>query len=296
MSGDLIRVLGVRATGHHGVFDVEKRDGQEFVVDVELSVDLARAGVSDTLSHTVHYGEVAADIVARVEGKPFDLIEKLADVIALDCVARPLVEAATVTVHKPQAPVGVPFGDVQVVVRREAARVPVVISLGANLGRPADALDDAVNTLAFDRGLHTVRWSEYVETDPVGGPEQPAYLNAVLVGETSMAPHHLLRVLHAIETEHGRKREIRWGARTLDLDLIQYGTPGDASEVRSDDPDLLLPHPRAHERAFVLAPWCEVDPDAVVRTPGGVRRVADVLDAIGRDGVRAWTRSAGEDA
>ncbi len=291
MTGDVIRLLGVRATGHHGVFDFEKLDGQEFVVDVELSVDLVRAGATDNLLHTVHYGEIAADIVARIEGEPFDLIEKLAGVIARDCVARPLVEAATVTVHKPQAPVGVPFGDVQVVVRRESPRVPVVIALGANLGSREDTLDKAVNTLAFDIGLHSVRWSGYVETDPVGGPEQPAYLNAVLVGETSWAPHHLLRVLHAVEASHGRTREVRWGARTLDLDLIQYGTPGTLSEAVSDDADLLLPHPRAHERAFVLAPWLDVDPDATLRTPAGVHLVAEVLEGLDRSGVRAWPGS-----
>ncbi|SRR5580765_1809293 len=288
MSGDLIRLLGVRARGHHGFFDFEKREGQEFVVDVELSVDLTRAGATDALAHTVHYGEIAADVVARIEGEPFDLIEKLAAVIARDCVARPLVEAATVTVHKPQAPVGVAFGDVQVVVHREATRVPVVIALGANLGNREDTLDDAINALVFDAGLHAVRWSDYVETDPVGGPDQPAYLNAVLLGATSLAPHHLLRRLHEIEAEHGRTREIHWGARTLDLDLIQYGVPGELSEALSDDADLMLPHPRAHERSFVLVPWLEVDPGAVVRAPDGLRSVAEVLGALGSDGVRPW--------
>jgi dihydroneopterin aldolase/2-amino-4-hydroxy-6-hydroxymethyldihydropteridine diphosphokinase len=293
VSGDLIRVLGVRATGHHGVFDFEKRDGQEFVVDVELSVDLARAGSSDVLTQTVHYGEVAADIVARIEGEPFDLIEKLAHVIARDCVSRPLVEAATVTVHKPQAPVGVPFGDVQVVVHRVRRAVPVVIALGANLGDPATTLDAAVAAVAGLDGLVVGRVSRYVETDPVGGPEQPAYANAVLVGLTTLAPHHLLRLLHEIEAAHGRTREIRWGARTLDLDLIQYGTPGEFSEALSEDADLLLPHPRAHERAFVLVPWLDADPDAVLRTPGGLSSVVDVLAGLGSTGVRPWRSGAG---
>lgn len=295
MSGDLIRVLGVRATGHHGVFDFEKRDGQEFVVDVELSVDLARAGSSDVLTQTVHYGEVAADIVARIEGEPFDLIERLAHVIARDCVSRPLVEAATVTVHKPQAPVGVPFGDVQVVVHRVRGAVPVVIALGANLGDPAATLDAAVTAVAGLDGLVVGRVSRYVETDPVGGPEQPAYANAVLVGLTTLTPHHLLRLLHEIEAAHGRTREIRWGARTLDLDLIQYGTPGEFSEALSEDADLLLPHPRAHERAFVLVPWLDADPDAVLRTPHGLSSVADVLADLGSAGVRPWRSGAGGD-
>ncbi|MEO7069744.1 MAG: 2-amino-4-hydroxy-6-hydroxymethyldihydropteridine diphosphokinase [Nostocoides sp.] len=295
MSGDLIRVLGVRATGHHGVFDFEKRDGQEFVVDVDLWVDLVRAGSSDELTHTVHYGEVAADIVARIEGEPFDLIEKLANVIARDCVARPLVEAVTVTIHKPHAPVGVPFGDVQVVVHRRRQAVPVVIALGANLGDPSAALDAAVDTLAEADGINRIRVSAYVVTDPVGGPEQPAYVNAVVVARTTMAPRHLLRILHEIEAEHGRTREIRWGARTLDLDLIQYGRPGALSEVLSEDADLLLPHPRAHERAFVLVPWLDVDRAAVLRTADGLVSVADVLADLGSEGVRPWRPASVEE-
>ena len=101
-------------------------------------------------------------------------------------------------------------------------------------------------------GMRVRAVSPLVETDPVGGPEQPAYLNAVLVGDSRLSPDDLLRRLHEIEADHGRTREVRWGARTLDLDLIQVGTPGSGSEVRRESPALTLPHPRAHERAFVL--------------------------------------------
>jgi dihydroneopterin aldolase/2-amino-4-hydroxy-6-hydroxymethyldihydropteridine diphosphokinase len=92
--------------------------------------------------------------------------------------------------------------------------------------------------------------------------------------------------LHRIEAEHGRVREIRWGARTLDLDLIQYGTPGMESEWRSESEDLMLPHPRAHERGFVLVPWLDVDPDARLRVGEQVVAVADRLDAVETSGVR----------
>src|SRR5690606_5901816 len=131
---DLVRLTGVRARGFHGVFDHERRDGQDFVVDVEMSLDLTRAAETDDLAHTVHYGEVAADVVAVIEGEPRDLIETVAGQIADRVLARPRVESVQVTVHKPQAPVGVPFGDVEVVVRRHKD-VPVVIALGGNLDR-----------------------------------------------------------------------------------------------------------------------------------------------------------------
>ena len=96
--------------------------------------------------------------------------------------------------------------------------------------------------------------------------------------------------LHAIEDRHGRERSERWGARTLDLDLIQYGVPGTTTERRSADPCVLLPHPRAAQRAFVLAPWLQVDPNAVLRlgpAPSDpVRQVAEVLAGLDRRGVR----------
>ena len=112
MRADQIRLTGVRAFGHHGVLDHERRDGQEFLVDVVMTVDLRPAGSTDELARTVNYAEVAADVVEVVTGEPRDLIETVAEEIAARTLARPLVEAVEVTVHKPQAPVGVPFGDV----------------------------------------------------------------------------------------------------------------------------------------------------------------------------------------
>lgn len=286
-AGDLIRLTGVRARGHHGVLEHERRDGQDFVVDVAMELDLAPAATTDDLARTVSYAEVAADVVAVVEGPPRDLIETVAGEIADRVLARPLVEAVEVTVHKPQAPVGVPFGDVAVQVVRERD-VPVVIALGANLGDAAGTLERAVRRLRRTRGLHRVQVSPLFVTDPVGGPDQPEYVNAVLLGRTRLSPAGLLGQLHRVEEQFGRTREVRWGPRTLDLDLVQYGEPGRGTEVCSDDPDLLLPHPRAHERAFVLAPWVAVDPEARLRVGGSVRPVAELLTAVGTAGIRPW--------
>ena len=119
---DRVAVRGISATGHHGVFDFEKREGQTFVVDVVLGMDTREAAATDDLARTVNYAEVAADVVALIEGEPVDLIEKLAQQIADACLARELVQAVEVTVHKPEAPVGVPFGDVTVTITRSAGR------------------------------------------------------------------------------------------------------------------------------------------------------------------------------
>ncbi|MFC6237044.1 dihydroneopterin aldolase [Longivirga aurantiaca] len=117
---DRIAVRGLSATGHHGVFDFEKREGQTFVVDVVLGVDTREAAATDDLARTVHYAEVAADVIALIEGEPVDLIETLAQQVADACLARDGVEAVEVTVHKPEAPVGVAFGDVAVTITRLA--------------------------------------------------------------------------------------------------------------------------------------------------------------------------------
>jgi dihydroneopterin aldolase / 2-amino-4-hydroxy-6-hydroxymethyldihydropteridine diphosphokinase len=274
---DRIVLRGISARGFHGVLDVEKADGQEFVVDVMLEVDLRRAGRSDLLEHTVDYAEVAADIVALIAGPSLDLIEKLADRIAVAALRRRLVQAVEVTIHKPQAPVGVPFGDVQVVVER-CRDEPVVIALGANLGAVQATLEAAVRELADVDGLRITAVSELFESDPVGGPDQPVYLNAVVLARTRLSAFALLTELHGIEADHGRIRETRWGARSLDLDLIQYGDPESDSDLVSMDPELMLPHPRAHERAFVLAPWSAVDAHAELRVGEAPVPVSELLE------------------
>lgn len=118
MTSDEIRLTGIRATGFHGVYPEERRDGQEFVADVVLSLSLRRAARTDDVADTVHYGELAEQVAAVLSGEPADLLETVADRIAQTALAYPIVDAVTVTVHKPQAPITVPFGDVAVTVRR----------------------------------------------------------------------------------------------------------------------------------------------------------------------------------
>ena len=118
---DVLRLTGVRATGHHGVFEHERRDGQEFVVDVVVHLDAAPAADGDDLAQTVHYGVLAEQLVAAVERDPVDLVETLAERLAHVVLAFPAAVRAEVTVHKPHAPITVPFGDVSITVVRERA-------------------------------------------------------------------------------------------------------------------------------------------------------------------------------
>jgi len=159
--------------------------------------------------------------------------------------------------------------------RRPAVRT--VLALGSNVGDRLGYLRGGARTLLADPGLSLVALSPVYATTPVGGPPQPDYLNAVLVADTTLAPAELLDLGQATEAAFQRTRTQVWGPRTLDVDIIVYG-----DEV-SDDPRLTLPHPRARERAFVLAPWLDADPAAEIPGQG---RVADLLAAVGRSGVR----------
>jgi 2-amino-4-hydroxy-6-hydroxymethyldihydropteridine diphosphokinase len=144
--------------------------------------------------------------------------------------------------------------------------VRAFIALGSNLGDRLGNLQAAVDGLAGTKGIIVVRTSRVYETDPVG-PPQPDYLNAVVLVETSLSARKLLEACLVIETAMGRERKERWGPRTIDLDLLLYGR----EDIR--EPRLVVPHPRMHERGFVLAPLLELEADPTL--PGG-RRLADV--------------------
>ncbi|QHT58004.1 2-amino-4-hydroxy-6-hydroxymethyldihydropteridine diphosphokinase [Cellulomonas sp. H30R-01] len=487
---DQIRLSGITATGYHGVFDHERREGQTFVADVVVHLDTRRAAAGDDLAHTLDYGGLAQQVAAVLAGEPVDLIETVAERIAATVLAAGTVAAVDVAVHKPQAPIPVPFGDVVVAIRRDRTKLPaaepytgplresalprtgaaalvaplpgdthgpsaayeepraadvggadartpalgtpspaaglpvsgmaggglaapastsggalpsapaglpagapstgvpsgapvapgypapgsgapvpaddapttvfgapppppgpitgepvevgagpdaagptgsaveawdpgatqvmpgpvpayddepdaygrpdevvtgeivtdtlddapaepvdVVLALGANLGSAQETLRDAVSDLAGTRGIEVTDVSPLARTAAVG-PEQPDYLNAVVLARTTLSPRDLLRATQAVEHAHGRERAERWGPRTLDVDIVVYGS------VLAVTDDLELPHPRAHERAFVLEPWSQVDPEAVLPGLGGGPVAQLAATAPDRGGVR----------
>jgi 2-amino-4-hydroxy-6-hydroxymethyldihydropteridine diphosphokinase len=137
-----------------------------------------------------------------------------------------------------------------------------VISLGANIGDPKAQIDLAVAMLR--EATEVISVSAYFSTKPVSDIEQPDYLNAICIAESDLPALDLLALLHGIEKTLGRERLEKWGPRTIDLDLIQYGSLLSAAD------ELTLPHPRAHERRFVLEPWISIDPEAILLTHGKV--------------------------
>lgn len=279
MSLSTIRLSGLRARGTHGVLDFEHTAPQDFVVDVALRLDITRAIATDDVAHTINYAEVADAVVAVIEGEHADLIETLAGRIA----ARVLDFGAAgveVTVHKPHAPIPHEFADVAVTLERWAGdqiggpagertsgAQRAVVGIGSNLDDPAGHVRSAVRELG---GLGVVVASSLYRTAPrlaQEQAEQPDYVNAVALLDTHLQPLELLDRLQSIEAKHGRVRSERWGARTLDLDIITY------ADLELDTARLTLPHPRAAERRFVLEPWASLDPGATLAG----RRVADLL-------------------
>jgi dihydroneopterin aldolase/2-amino-4-hydroxy-6-hydroxymethyldihydropteridine diphosphokinase len=272
-----IGLHGLRARGFHGVLPEERRDGQDFFVDATLEV---ASPATDDLALTADYGTLAADLTAAVAADPVDLIETLAARLLAICLSPAPVRAATVRVHKPSAPIGLPFSDVTVTVSGRRAASRAVLSLGSNLGDRLGHLQAAVTLLA---SRYAVQVSSVYETDPVGGPEQEPYLNAValLNGRSAVGagldPADLFRFTSAIEQSRLRERTVRWGPRTLDIDLVDV----DGTVART--PELTLPHERAAERAFVLVPWLDIDPAAVLP---GAGPVADIVAGLDTGGVR----------
>ena len=149
----------------------------------------------------------------------------------------------------------------------------VTLGLGSNLGDRLATLQRAVDLLA-EEGIRSIASSRVWETEPVGGPGgQPAYLNAVLRAETSLDPDEVLRAANRVEATLGRTREVRWGPRTIDIDVLLF------DDVQRDDPALTIPHPRIRERAFVVLPLLDIDPAPVL--PDGTRVLDLALDPDG---------------
>ncbi len=156
----------------------------------------------------------------------------------------------------------------------EPPETTAYVGLGANLGRREEALRAALEAFDGRDGVRVVRASSFIETQPVGGPPgQPPYLNAAAELRTTLEPEALLRTLQETEDAFGRTREVRWGPRTLDLDLLLYG------DRVIEMPALTVPHPRMHERRFVLGPLCEIAPEAVHPVLG--RTVREMLEGLG---------------
>ncbi len=156
------------------------------------------------------------------------------------------------------------------------------VALGSNLGNPVTAVEDAIDAMAALRGSLLKAMSSLYRTAPVGLKHQPDFINAVVALDTRLGPHELLDELFAVEARFGRERSVKNAPRTLDLDLLLHG------DTVLNDSELTLPHPRMHERAFVLAPLAEIAPNLIVPGHGPI---GDLLAACADQRIHALTRA-----
>ena len=244
-----------------GCLEEEQRRQQSIVVDLSLFLP---PPVSDRLEQTVDYRAVLGQLQALVASRHWNLIETLCQAVALDLLhCFPRLLAVRVRLHKPEAPLGIPFADLYAEITLERPgedgcrgendrerRTTALIGLGSNLGDRREMLRRAVHAC---RSLGAVEaCSSLYQTEPVGIHEQPPFLNAALRLRTDLPAHALLKGMKAIEADLGRKPGTRWGPRAIDLDLLFYG------HRVLDEEGLVVPHPQLHQRGFVLFPLLEL--------------------------------------
>ena len=261
-----ILIRGLEVSARHGVLEEEKVNPQSFVFDVDLYADFYQAAKNDDINATVNYAKACDILVETVTAKTYNLIETLAysGVYALFEVLN--LKKVSLTVYKPQAPVPHKFGTVGVTVTAEKEKV--YLSLGSSMGDKKNYLDTAIKKLSQTRGIEVKKVSSYIVTEPYGGVAKNGFLNCAVEIETWLTPRQLLEEIHRIEKECGRVRTVRWGDRTLDIDIIFFGRKTVAEE------DLQIPHPEYFKRDFVLKPLNEIAPDFVC--PHFLKKVKDL--------------------
>jgi dihydroneopterin aldolase/2-amino-4-hydroxy-6-hydroxymethyldihydropteridine diphosphokinase len=260
---DRIDISGLVVTTVVGALPHEREMAQPVRIDLSLHVDLRDAGRTDELGDTANYGEVTQRVAAVVRESKDVLLERLAERVAEVAVAFDRVEGVEVTVTKVRPPIPEQVDTTAVHIQRRRADFDqstrtshtAIVALGSNLGDREHYLRLAVGSLG-----EVVAMSQVFETDPMGPEGQGAYLNMVVVVRTWLDPYGFIRRCQHIEASALRQRVVRWGARTLDVDLLFY------DDVDINDPALTVPHPGINERRFVLAPLSEVAPE---RCPAG---------------------------
>lgn len=250
---DYISIKGLRVFAYHGVLEFEKEKGQEFIIDLDLYLDLSKAEKSDNLNDTVNYAKVAERVAEIMNEKSCDLIEKAAGNVATALLREfHMIKEITVKLHKPNAPVEVPFEDISVNITR--GWHTAVLSVGSNMGDKEGYITNALCKLKRNPDIKDLIESSLITTEPYGGVEQDEFLNGAVILKTMLNPFELLDLIHVIEKEADRERVIHWGPRTLDLDIVFY------DDLVIDTPDLKIPHVDMENRFFVLEPLMEICP------------------------------------
>lgn len=248
---DCIRIENLEVYAYHGVFPEENKLGQIFVINADLYIDATNAAIEDDLSQSVHYGEVCQLIKAWMDNHVVKLIETVADTLAKEILlAFPLIQRIVLEVKKPNAPIPLPVTAVSVTVDRQWHTV--YVGIGSNIGDREAYIQNALLLFHEKRDCIVTKVSNLFLTAPYGYTDQPEFLNGAFCVKTLQTPEQFLDTLHEMEHRLGRERNLHWGPRTIDLDILLYDDLIMSSET------LTIPHIDMENRLFVLKPMDEI--------------------------------------
>ncbi len=268
---DKIYVNDLKVFGYHGVYEQEKSQGQTFIVSCEIETDFAEAAATDDLAYTVDYGDVCLYIKKYFDAKRYDLLETVAEDLANQMMYDfPGIHKLSLKILKPDAPIPMEFQTVGVSTSKEWTMV--ALSFGSNIEPREKYITTALESLIADPAIRNMVVSDYIETEPYGLKNQDKFLNGAATFETLYEPEELLAVLNKLEDAAGRKREVRWGPRTLDLDIELYGNRVITTKK------LNVPHIDMCNRTFVLDPLAQIAPGLV--HPVRRRTIYDLQQAL----------------
>ncbi len=247
---DTISITDLEIFAYHGVLEEEKKLGQKFLISLQLSLCVRKAGVNDELGSTVNYADIC-NLVSDIFGaKSYDLIESCAEVIADAILLKyQMVKEIVVEIKKPWAPIGCIVNYVSVKIKRGWSTA--FLGLGSNMGDKNKNIVKALELISDSRNVIISKSSSYI-TSPVGGVEQDDFLNCCVELKTLLTAEELLVHVLEVENKLKRVRTVHWGPRTIDIDILLFN-----HEIYENE-DLIIPHPRLHERMFVLKPLCEM--------------------------------------
>ncbi len=268
---DKIFIKDLEVYAFHGVHQGEKDLGQRFLISAELSIDLRNAGITDMLSETVNYAQLCNQIDTVFKKEKHDLIERAAEQLCeYILLSYDQVKAVKITIKKPWAPIGKMLQYAAIELIRSWHKV--YIAYGSNMGNRQDNIEQAIEILEQNKRIKLIKNSEIYETDPVGMTDQNKFLNGALEIETLYNPSELMDFLLETEGRLNRVRDLKWGPRTIDLDILLY----DESVI--SDEKTIIPHPRMEEREFVLEPLNEIAPYIV--HPILKKRISQILKEL----------------
>lgn len=249
---DKMYIKDLEVYAYHGVNIEEKNMGQRFLISIDLWLNLREAGKSDDLSKTVNYAELCHNVEKEFTKTKYDLIEtcieQLAQYILLNYEP---VEKVKILLKKPWAPIGKPLDYAAVEIERSWHNA--FIGLGSNIGNKKQNLEEAIEFMNIET-TRVIKLSNFYTTKPVGYTEQDDFLNCAVEIKTLLTPKELIEFLLNIEKELRRERIVRWGPRTIDLDVLLY------DDIITSLEEIIIPHPRMHERLFVLKPLSDIAP------------------------------------